>query len=123
DMTKCYGVKVANNLFSDATNRSIKISGGGDNTIENNVITDVQAQFMGGGILLSATKNNKVIDNQFRTCSIALRFDGGGSTENVIKNNKFESTNRKVFIAERNSRKKMPVKEAEALLGKNIVEK
>jgi nitrous oxidase accessory protein NosD len=119
DLTDCEDVRVEDNVFCDATTRSIKISGGSANLIKDNDISDVQAQFLGGAVLLKNTRKNKIVDNAFKTCSIAIRFDGGGSTGNILKNNTFESTKRKVFVAKRHSDTPMDAEDEKALLESN----
>ena len=121
DMTNCNGVKLTDNVFRNATTRSIKIVGGENNTIENNKISDVQAQFHGGAILLQKTKGNKVKDNTFKSCSIAVRFDGPGSTGNVIENNEFERTKKKLLLVKRKSDAPMDAKKKNAIMENNTV--
>ncbi|NOY74751.1 MAG: hypothetical protein GXP32_03045 [Kiritimatiellaeota bacterium] len=119
DLTNCRGVRLTDNFFSDATTRSIKITGGGGNTIKDNKISDVQAQFLGGALLLKNTKNNEIADNSFKRCAIAIRFDGGGSAGNVVKDNEFEATRKKLFFAKGHSDAPLPSKEKRTLLEKN----
>jgi parallel beta-helix repeat protein len=121
EMRKCSQIQVLDNAFDNATSYSIRITGGGENTIKNNTISDVYAEFHGGGVLLLNTQKNIIENNKFKNCEVGIRFIGLDSKGNRVENNKFENTKRKVLFAPKDSDAPMKKMEADKVMKENTV--
>lgn len=121
DLTNCTQVKIIDNSFDNATCRSIKVKGGSENRVSNNRISDVYAQFHGGGVLLEDTRKNRITENTFNNCTVGIRFEGSGSKGNLIENNIFKGSDKNLFLAPKRSDKQLAKDAVEKIRQENQI--